>query len=203
MKVSAPVREPNDRAGVADIQPLRIGTGRIESDPERLIEAVGKDLIRNRATGFRPATKNPDSARIAFGDQEIPVWSGDDLAGIVEATGVQLDLKTLGRLGPSPIGPADEAGAIVDAPSLVRRRQIRHRDLSANTRGVGRPIAKRCPARKRPSLGSLRDQGRKGRDGDTENDGGHGDMFTIHESFWVWRARFSFVPPASPELFPE
>ncbi len=120
LQVSIVIREAHDRAGVADVDPLRLRTGRIESDAEWFVEAGGEGLhLLRAALGVDPA-HHFDVSGLALRQKDIAVGSRTDQPGIMESGGVELHGKSRRHLGP-----------------CVRRTRNHMRRRCGRGRGVG------------------------------------------------------------------
>ena len=100
LQVAVLVGEPDERAGVADVDPLRIRSGRIEIDPER---APQPGRRRSSSAGALPSAEMPRKilhlAGAGVGDEVIAIGSPANLPGIGESfTDVKADLESGGRL---------------------------------------------------------------------------------------------------------
>ncbi len=107
------------------------GPGGIESDPERLVQAIGEDGgLLGLAVGAH-AAKHPDLARLALGQEDVAVGRGPQQAGIVEPGGIQVHLEALGRLRPGIRRARNDQGAVVDRLIGRGRRKIGHGQMAA------------------------------------------------------------------------
>ena len=107
------IGEADEFVGVADVNPLWIGTGRIEGDSVRLAEAFGENLHLFGLAIFGHAAKNADAAGIAFGEENIAVRSGAHQARIVKAGGEEFDFETCGRDRPGVGGTRNDVGSVI------------------------------------------------------------------------------------------
>ena len=113
-EIAVVVGEAHNFIGVADVNPLRVGTKRIKGDAERLMEVGGKDRDLLRFAIGIDAAEDLDFAGGAFSEEEIAVGGEADEARVIEIGGVELDLKTFGRDGPRIRGSGNDVGAVVD-----------------------------------------------------------------------------------------
>src|ERR1700733_563076 len=79
--------------GIADIDPLRIGPGRIEGDAERITEPGGEHRRLSRFTTVRP--QHADAARFALGDEYVAVRRRAEGARTRQTGGKQVDFKAV------------------------------------------------------------------------------------------------------------
>ena len=88
LHVAVAIGEAHDGVGVAHVDPLRIGAARIEGDSERLVQAGGEDRNLLRLAVLVAAAEDFDLAQVGFGDEEVAVGGGADLARLIEIGGV-------------------------------------------------------------------------------------------------------------------
>jgi len=81
-QIAVAIRKADDGIGVANINPLRVGTGRIEGDAERTEQAGGEYACRFRSFAVR--AQYADTTGSAFGGEDIAVWRHPDKARMVE-----------------------------------------------------------------------------------------------------------------------
>ena len=96
---SAPlVREPNHAVAVRDVDPPRVGPGRIERDAIRLLQATCKDhiLCRLGAPGGHP--QDAHRAEHAVGDEQVAVGRHANHARLVLVGRDELRHETVGEL---------------------------------------------------------------------------------------------------------
>ena len=113
-EVAVVVGEADDFIGVADVNPLRVGSKWIEGDAEGLVEIGGEDGdLLWLAVGI-DAAKDFDFAAGAVSEEEIAVGSEADESWVVEAGRVKLDLEPFGRDRPRAFGAGNDGRAVVE-----------------------------------------------------------------------------------------
>ncbi len=96
----------------AHVDPLRIGAARVEGDSEGQIQAGGEHRNLLRFAVLVAAAEDFDLAQVGFGDEEVAVGGGADLARLVEIGGVHFDLESGGCLRPGVGGTRNQAGEV-------------------------------------------------------------------------------------------
>jgi hypothetical protein len=91
--VAVAIGETDHRTGIADIEPLWIGTRRIERHAERIAEPGGKHR-RLRRCGAVPAN-DANAAGIALGDEQIAVRRCANKPRLAQAGGKKVDFKAV------------------------------------------------------------------------------------------------------------
>ena len=129
LEIAALVREADDRVGVADVDPLRVRSERIERDPERPVEAHGEGRHGPRAAVGPASANHPHAARIALGDEQVAVRRRANQPGIVEAARVLGDDVAGHRFRQRPRRTSDQRRRVVHAARGPGRGEIRDRDL--------------------------------------------------------------------------
>src|SRR4029077_4383407 len=99
-RVAIPVGKTHDGTRVPHVNPLWIGARGIEVDAEGPIQAGRKNAHHFRFSLARDASKDPDVAGTAFGNEEISVRSGTNQTGLIQSRGILLDLETRRDLWP-------------------------------------------------------------------------------------------------------
>src|SRR5258708_997539 len=76
-QITIVISEANHFAGVAHVQPLRVRSGRIKSQPIRAFQAAREDrrLLRLAVTGY--SAKDPNAASITFRKKYVAVWCSE------------------------------------------------------------------------------------------------------------------------------
>lgn len=151
LRIPGPVPEAHDRAGVADIQILRVGAGRIERQSERLVQPIGEDAVELRLAVPIRVAQDAHAAGLALRHEQIAVGRGDDLARVVQAGGKLLDLEPGRSLRPGARRPRNDLRAIVHRAGLIGRGQVRRGDPPAHAGRVGRPVSHGRPTREDPT----------------------------------------------------
>ena len=72
-KIAIAIGKAHDRAGVGDVHPLRLGTRRIEADPEGLGQVLGERLDGARTGSVGPWSQHAHSVSKHLGDEDVPV----------------------------------------------------------------------------------------------------------------------------------
>src|SRR5207248_8735420 len=67
------IGKANDRVGVPNVDPLRIGSDGIDRDPKRLVETCGKSLSAIGLAVFGDAPEDHDNAGFAFRQKQVAV----------------------------------------------------------------------------------------------------------------------------------
>ena len=124
LRVAVLVGEADDRVGVADVDVLRLGPGRVEGDPERPVQAGGEDLVDLGLAVAVGVAEDADAVGAALGDEQVAVRGADDDAGLCQPGGELRHLEALGRLGPGPFGPRDDAREVLGRGRVVGRGQV-------------------------------------------------------------------------------
>ena len=89
-----------------DINVVRLGSGRIEGDAERLVEAMGEGLDRSGMRRPIGGAHHADKAGRGLGQEHVAVRRDPQDARVVEALGEQIDAKPRGRRR-NPVGGGD------------------------------------------------------------------------------------------------
>ncbi len=120
LRVAVLVGEADHGVGVADVDVFRLTPDRVESDPERPVQAGGEDLVDLGLAVAVVVAENADAVGAALGKKQVAVWGADDDAGLGQPGGEFRDLEALGSFGPGPFGPrGDAAGS--SWPKACRR----------------------------------------------------------------------------------
>src|SRR5215470_32971 len=82
--VSALIGKANDLVLGADVQPLRVGSLRIEGDAIRAFQPAGEDLHLFRLTVAAHATEYADFSRFAFGEEDVAIRRGSQQPRVLE-----------------------------------------------------------------------------------------------------------------------
>src|SRR5262245_25366030 len=83
-QIPVAIREADDRFRVADVNPLRIRTGRIKGYAERTFHVAGKNGNFLRLAILAAAAENLDSSRLCFGHEQVPIRRDPNLARIFQ-----------------------------------------------------------------------------------------------------------------------
>src|SRR6516164_7145847 len=141
--VAAAIGKARHGGGLGDVNPLRVGAGRIESDAERIIETGRKYEFLRRLAAIR--TQDGDTASPAFGNEYVAVRRSADNARPAQSRGEQTDRKAwwyARRL----VGALHESHHVGYRLRRLRRRQIR----GPNSRRVPGASARQSPNAARP-----------------------------------------------------
>ena len=141
LRVAVLVGEADHGVGVADVDVLRLGPDRVEGDPERPVQAGGEDLVDLGLAVAVGVAEDADAVGAALGQEQVAVRGADDHAGLGQPGGELRHLEAFGRLGPGPLGARGDAGEVHGRGRVVGRGQVGDRDLAADARRVGRPVA--------------------------------------------------------------
>ncbi len=142
LQVAVLVGEAHDAVGVADVNPLRIGSEGIKRDAEGLMQAGGEDGDLLRLAVRADAAKDLDLAGFALGQKQVAVGRDANEARIVEAGGVEVHLEALGRNGPRVGGTGNDVGAVVDGLIGRGRGQVGDGDVAADAGRLVRRVGK-------------------------------------------------------------
>ena len=145
--VAALVRQPHDGVRVGDVEPARIADGRIERDPERLIEALGEDARPRRLPGREQTAEHANDAGLALDHERVAVRRDPEQPGLGQAVGVELYLESGRRQRPGILRALDDVRRVVDRPGHAGRRQIGGGDPHALARALGRVVGERAGRR--------------------------------------------------------
>src|ERR1041385_6885776 len=94
-EIATAMRKPNHTVSVRDIEKLRVITGWIKSDSERLVETgFGKNLgcVWFSVAGI--VSQDLDLMVVTLHNKDVTVGCGQEKSGIAKAAGVELYLKT-------------------------------------------------------------------------------------------------------------
>jgi hypothetical protein len=72
-QIAAAVGETDDRGGHRDIEPTRVGSRRIEGEPERLAETARECVALARLVGSIGCTQHPGASGVGFGHEDVAV----------------------------------------------------------------------------------------------------------------------------------
>jgi len=97
-QIAVVIRKTHHRIHVGYVDPLWIGSQRIEGDAERSIQAGGEDLHLLRLALGGDSAEDLNVAAIGFSQEEIAVGSSADDPRIVQAVAYCSTLKPLGPL---------------------------------------------------------------------------------------------------------
>ncbi len=142
-EVSIHVRITDDRVSVRDINVFGLRPGRIERNPERLVQTRGE----NRSIQNVPIcafSQHLNRAWAALGDEQVPIGRGDHFTRVVQFVGEQFDRESLRRFGPSSVRTRHHARSPVDRRRGERLGHIFNPDEPPDSRFVHRPAAHSC-----------------------------------------------------------
>src|SRR5213075_226726 len=91
LQIAILVRKANDGVRVTHVNPLRIGSGRVEINSKWPVQTSRKDFGAFRVSFGGDAVEDADFSTAAFGDKEIAVGSGTDQARLVQSRSVKFD----------------------------------------------------------------------------------------------------------------
>jgi len=129
LEIAYLVRDSDDGVGVADVDPLGIGTVRVEGDSEWLVQPGGEDLTLFGAAGCVDSAENANLVTVAFGYEVVAIWRRTDQAGTIEALGIKLHLEAGRNLGPCVLGASDDVLTVIDGFILLGSGKIGDRDF--------------------------------------------------------------------------
>src|SRR5207248_2060572 len=112
LEIAVLVRKPDHLPGLADVDPARIGAGRMEGDPERLLQPRGEDLVALRLARSFLGAKDADAAWRAFREEQVAVRRDADEARVVEAARELLHLEPVRHAGPRILGALPDPGIV-------------------------------------------------------------------------------------------
>ena len=112
LQIAVAVGKAQHRIGVADIDELRIGSGRIEGDAERRVETRGEDRHYARLGAVAAGAQHADAARLALGDENVAVGRDADEARLFQLVGEQRDRDARRRFGTAPAGRGTMRGRL-------------------------------------------------------------------------------------------
>ena len=107
-EIAVAVGKAQHGIGIADIDPLRIGSGRIEGDAERIVKPRRKDRRLCRLAAIGP--QHADAPGAAFRDEDVAVGSGARCTrtGETRSEQVHFEAGRNGRLLIAPMHHSDE-----------------------------------------------------------------------------------------------
>src|SRR5581483_9441642 len=187
-QIAVAVWETDNCVCVADINPLRVGSWRIEVDAKGLAQARRKyaGLFRLALRGY--SAKNFDISRAAFRQENVAVRRCTDQPGIVQLSGKQLDFESGWRFGPRVPGTRNYIRTIVHRLCRKRLRQVGDGDLAEHSRLLGLITRKR-----RMTSEDVRSRGLAGK--------AKGESHQAQDHRQQNRSSFH-VPPRHPLLIP-
>ena len=150
------IRKAHDGVGVANINPLRIWTGRIERDAVGLLQSGGEGFGLLRLAVRRDSAEDQNFTGIAFGEKIISIGRGGYEPRIIEVGGVLLNLETCRSFGPCVLRARDHAGSIAGRLRGEWLRQILHCDFAKSSRLLKAIVGERSVRRLQFILGSVR-----------------------------------------------
>ena len=136
-EVAIAIGETDDGIGIADIDPSRIGTGRIKCDAEWIGQSGRECRGQRGLCAARP--DNPDAAGAALGHEDIAIRRGADDPRTAQARGKKVDFKAIWDdwlLN----GAVHSSDGITRRSCEVRRWQILRFDQPSNPRAIGAPV---------------------------------------------------------------
>ena len=119
-QVAVLVGEAHNLVRVANIDPLGVGSGRVERNAEGLVQVGGEHRGLLRLAVRSHTAKYLDLPRLALRQKNIAVGRGPQQPGIIEAGRVKLHLEAFGSDGPGIRGARRHRRPVVDR--LLRRR---------------------------------------------------------------------------------
>ena len=130
LQIAILVGKANDRIRVAHVNPLRIGSGRVEINSEWPVQTSRKDFGTFRFSFGGDAMEDADFSASAFGDKEIAVGSGTNQARLVQSRSVEFDFEARRHLRPGGFGPWHKLRAIARGRGGKRGGQIGESDFA-------------------------------------------------------------------------
>ena len=143
LQVPVVIREADNLIGVAYVEILRIGSKRVERDPERLMQASGENRHLLRMPLRIHAAEDANLAGLAFGQEDVAVGRGAQLARVVQTGGVKLHLEALGSLGPRVLRARDHRRSVVYGLIRRGRGQVGRGQVAARARRLVRRVGER------------------------------------------------------------
>src|SRR5256885_1550940 len=134
LQIAVLVRKANDGIRVAHVNPLWIGSGRVEINSKWPVQASRKDFGAFRFSFGGDAVEDADFSAAAFGDKEIAVGSGANQARLIQSRGVEFDFEARRHLRPGGFGPRHKFRAIARGRSGKRGGQIGESDFAYGSR---------------------------------------------------------------------
>src|SRR5437016_4276502 len=122
LEVAVFVGETNNTVAAADIHPLGIGSGRVESDSVRLMKAGGEDFADGGPGRVGRDAVGAHLVRGTIRDEKIAVWRHANDAGLCKARCNELDRKSIGNSRHGSRRPRNDLGVVW--PVLADLRQI-------------------------------------------------------------------------------
>src|SRR5438552_15252613 len=127
-QITVVVGKAYDRVHIGDVDPLGIGSGRIERNTKRRIQSRREDLHLLGPAIRSDSAKNLNVAAVGFSQENVTIGSGPHQARIAESSRIQLYVETCGRLWPSILGPRDHRWTATDRLCVERRGKISEPD---------------------------------------------------------------------------
>ena len=94
LEVAIAIRKAHHRVGVANVNPLRIWSWRVEGDAERHLKTGSKGFRLGCRTVFIHAAQDFDLAGITLRHEEVSIGSSADKAGPIRAGGIDFDFES-------------------------------------------------------------------------------------------------------------
>ena len=155
LQVAILVRKADDRFGVADVHPLRIGSAGIEVNTERRFQVSGEDLHLAGLAVRADTAKDEDLSRVALRQEDVAIGRHPHQARVIEPGRKLLHLEAGGCLGPNAVRAGNDCGSIVGRWRGIRLGKVGDGELTFDAGlllavvGKGRLAGQRlCPSRK-------------------------------------------------------